>query len=109
MAYSNAIIPKCVRKLIGTNAVQISTSSQLCYSFVVQNPSNATGLLFVGDSAIDATACLILSAGDSYESPVIKFGGAPMNYDLSGWYLRSNVATIKAKILRLVRDSQGNT
>ncbi len=104
--YTNALIPQVVRKSVGTSAVAISSNNQLVYSFVIQNPSNATGLLFVGDSSIDSTACITLGAGDSLNFDFINSPSGALSYDLAGVYLRSNVATIKAKILKIVKGDR---
>lgn len=100
--YFEAMVPQVVAKTIGTSAVQVSTSTQLVMTFTVEANSGNSGIIYLGASNIDATACLRLSAGDSYTAPVVYAGKTNVReYDLSEWYLRASGAGQKAAILKI--------
>lgn len=105
--FTDALVPQVTTKSISTTAVQISTVTQLVLSFTIEANSANTGVLYVGASAVDSTACLHLSAGDSYSPPALYAGGSNVReYDLSEWYVRASAASQKVSFLKIRKANQ---
>lgn len=108
-SYSTALVPKTAIKAIGTSASAIYTTTTpvLCYTFSVQAKVGNTGTIYVGTSAVDATAAISLAAGTRWDAPILYSGGTnPKQYDLTQWYVRGSAATLKAAIVQVVEERQ---
>lgn len=105
------LVPITTFKSVGTTAVQINTAvtnvQWKAFTFTVEANSGNTGVIFVGSSTVDSSACIHLSGGDAFTAPALYAGGTNlMQYDLTTWYLRASAASQKVSITRIVKGQQ---
>lgn len=94
-----------VTLLVPGTRQQLSTTSKIVRSFLIQAKPSNTGNVFIGSSEVTSTKCTVLSPGAnaSIEAPQMGNGGAD-DMDLSDWYLDAATANDQVYITALVRE-----
>lgn len=104
MAYTNALVPKVSSKQIGTAAAALTTASVLAAQLTLEAASTNTGIIYIGDSNVDSTASLHLSAGDSYTLTATDTPHGFLSLDLNGFYAAASAASQTLSIFRITRN-----